>query len=221
MKRIFVILAVVSLVAFAVLTKYEDRTVIRDIDFAATVKLQERIDTSARLRLSAAVGNVLEGTAFFAGPLISSTLVIVITGYALIRPGKRPRWAALFIPVCFAGIVFVEFIVKEIVQHPPPPFFMIKNPSTIFPRYYVSGDFSYPSGHAARAAFLGIVTVAAFIRRRAVATRKQMVIMLAVLSVYVALVSVSKIYLGHHWASDVVGGLLLGIGMGSISGSVL
>lgn len=33
----------------------------------------------------------------------------------------------------------------------------------------------------------------------------------SILAAYVGLVSVSRIYLGHHWFSDIIGGGMLGI----------
>lgn len=69
-------------------------------------------------------------------------------------------------------------------------------------------DFSYPSGHVvgyvALFGFLWFVVYVRFVRSwwRTVA--------LVGLGLPIALVGVSRIYLGHHWASDVLGGYALG-----------
>jgi len=104
--------------------------------------------------------------------------------------------------------VLGEVYGKNVVHHPAPPFFMIKNPTTIFPSNYINEQYSYPSGHTARAIFLSIVAFALVKRKR---------IRYAIgLGIFVAIVAVGRIYLGHHWLSDIIGGGLLGGSMGII-----
>lgn len=67
------------------------------------------------------------------------------------------------------------------------------------------GFFSFPSGHASLVFSFAAVLVLAWRHTRWSAV----VITLAVL------VSVSRIYLGHHYPSDVLGGMMLGIGGGA------
>lgn len=200
------------LIAFALLSKFEDRQVIRDLDFAVTVKVQDAIDRSTRLRLKALTANVLEGSVFFAGPLITSLATVVLTGLAF---RKRKLWAFL-IPLCFALIVGVELVAKEMVHHPPPSFFMIKNPVSMFPKYHVSEEFSFPSGHAARAVFIGFLISDIGYR-----IMKKRWILWTGVGIYVFLVSLSKIYLGHHWFSDILAGIFLGSGFGVLTASIV
>ena len=203
MKRVTIVISVFLLIAFALLSKYEDRGFLRNLDFAVTVKVQERIDKSTHLRLADFVGNVMEGATFFAAPVFSTVAMLVLSGFAL-RKNRR----ALFIPILFAIIVLVELYGKTIVHHPSPPFSMIKHPTSLFPANYVNEQFSYPSGHAARAVFLAIIAY--------MLTRKRWFISFGLL-LYVAFVSISRIYLGEHWFTDVVGGLLLGSALGVLT----
>lgn len=208
-KSFNLIVAIVLLLGFAVLSKYEDRAVTKTIDFAATVKVQDRIDKSAHLRLAALVDNSMEGATFFAGPEFASIVVLILTAIAVYDwKNKKVRWKAVLIPVMFLLIVLVEVYGKTVIHHPSPPFSMIKHTTSVFPANYINEQFSYPSGHTARAVFIAVVAWALFHKKKWLGIG---------LALYVLLVAVSRIYLGHHWLSDVIGGGFLGAGLGIIS----
>ncbi|MEK7543284.1 MAG: phosphatase PAP2 family protein, partial [Patescibacteria group bacterium] len=222
-KRFFLlILACLMLLFFTLFSRAIKRGGMRELDFATTVKMQERIDNSSRLRLSRLTGEVMEGATFFASPMASTIAVLLLT---LITLTKRKKWriVALMIPLLFGLMTLAEVYGKSVVHHPAPPFFLLKNPTTVFPKYYIWEDYSYPSGHAARAIYLGIILYSYFIlhtsyfKQRGI---KAKMISIGILS-YISLMSVSRIYLGHHWLSDVIGGLALGAGSGVICQYIL
>ncbi|MEW6586683.1 MAG: phosphatase PAP2 family protein, partial [Nitrospirota bacterium] len=165
--------------------------------------------------------------------------IIGITIINIIKTRGWRRFLSMCIPLAFGLLTLVEIYGKSIVRHPAPPFFLLKNPTTVFPKYHVWEEYSYPSGHAARAMFLALVLLSTIqqynpkvrlprsggLQPRTpegrdfgagnITMRKRLFVGLG-LGLYVGLVSISRIYLGHHWFSDVIGGLLLGSSVGFI-----
>jgi len=67
-------------------------------------------------------------------PVPSIFFVGLLTVAAFVDVKHKKIWLrALLIPILFGALVLGELYGKSIVHHPAPPFFMIKNPTTIFP----------------------------------------------------------------------------------------
>jgi membrane-associated phospholipid phosphatase len=222
-RYFLIVLSLCFFLGFYFFSKAADSARMADIDFAASIKIQEKIDHSSRLRLAAFVGNILEGAVFFASPTISVVLILVCFFVSLYHwKKKKIHWWAWGILACFALLIAGEIYGKQAVHHPAPPFFMIKHPTTIFPKYHVVNDFSYPSGHTARAVFISLVAYALLtIQYPVFKTVRYRAGYGFALVGYVLLVATSSIYLGHHWLSDILGGVLLGGGFGLLTAAII
>lgn len=189
------VLVFVFLFSFYIFSREVKRGFLKQTDFNMTVRLQNHIP--------ARFDSLWEVIALPVTPAPAIAIVGIVTVAAFFD--TRIRFRALIIPLLFGLLVMGELYGKSVVHHPSPPFFMIKNPTTIFPQFYVNEQYSYPSGHTARAVFLGLVLW--------LVTKKRKSVAIAVIA-YIFLVAIGRMYLGSHWLSDVIGGALLGGAMG-------
>lgn len=204
---------ILLIILFAGFSKYVKSGHLKNLDFDTTIRLQDKIP--ARL------DEIMDDGGILADPIVSSTIVIIITGAGLINIKKKQiRLRYLVIPLGFFLLTMAEIYGKNFLPHPGPPFFMVKHPSTIFPKFTVMEPYSYPSGHAARATF--IVTTLLFLTFIKGWKSLNKKLFVAVLLIgYALFIYVSRIYLGHHWVTDIIGGSLLGGAFGIMVGGVI
>ncbi len=195
MHKKFFFLGLALLFIFAVLSRAVKYGFLRQTDFDTTVRLQNRIP--------ARFDQIWDDGAILADPVVSFGLAIALTAWAW----KKRKMRALIIPLGFLLVAAIELYGKTTLPHPGPPYFFVKHPTTVFPKFTVIEPFSYPSGHTARITFLALIAWI-FARKRAWAG-------FAMLG-YVVFIGLGRMYLGQHWLSDVLGGALLGSGFGII-----
>jgi undecaprenyl-diphosphatase len=123
-------------------------------------------------------------------------LLILVGGYYLVR--RRDRRSVAKLAAALVGAIVLYDIAKAAVGRARPP-------STIWIGHY-SGS-SFPSGHATQTvAFYGMLALMLG-ADRSVRTK---VILWSGAGLVALLVGASRIYLGAHWLSDVLGGNALG-----------
>lgn len=170
-------------------------------DFDTMVKLQDRI--------SGRFDGIFSYFSLLGSAEITIGLCLVLSLSSLLRR----RWLAVLGWLMIVPATIVEVMGKLVLFHPGPPVFFHRSLlPTSLPSFYVHTDYSYPSGHMTRTIF--IITV--FILLVIFSTRniRARFVAFCGLSVLAVLMGITRIYLGEHWLSDVLGGGLLGLSAG-------
>ena len=176
--------------AFAVLTLLVKTTPSFAIDLQITRAIQ-----SINLPFFGALMNVVSWPGF---GLQSVVIPILI---ALVIYGLGLRWEAVVALIAAVFSSAVNLLVKDLVQRPRPTMGVVKVISVL-------NSYSFPSGHVMYyLGFLGFIGFLVFSLLKASLKRS---LLLVLIGVPLLLIGISRIYLGEHWASDVLGSYLLG-----------
>jgi membrane-associated phospholipid phosphatase len=115
------------------------------------------------------------------------------------RPAARLRSGAGLTVIASAGI-YVESQINALIGRARPP---------VADWAGQAGGPSFPSGHTTAATLFALGCAWALLAR--VQSRRTRVVLWAAAGLYVAVIGWSRIWLGVHWPTDVLGGLLFGV----------
>jgi membrane-associated phospholipid phosphatase len=125
--------------------------------------------------------------------IISALIVLVIYSFGWQWEALTALLAALLPPL-------VNVLVKELIRRPRPTVDLVQV-------FGILDSYSFPSGHVMfYVGFFGFIWFLAFTLLKRSLGRT---LLLVFLGSMVTLIGISRIYLGQHWASDVLGAYLL------------
>lgn len=123
---------------------------------------------------------------------------VTITGTAMYAARKRPRLVAQ-LAVGALGGVSAELWIKRIFRRQRPQ---------LLPHLERVTSTSFPSGHSMSASSLYLTLAFVLARGRKLRARRGLA--LATAAAFASSVGATRVYLGVHWPTDVLGGLALG-----------
>ncbi len=136
---------------------------------------------------------IMQSISELALPVVLMVMLLAVQAFA---PGRRP---GLFAAINLVGVLVVNQVFKFLVQRPRPEGF----------RLIAESGYSFPSGHSMIAmGFYGLLAWMAWTYERDPVVRRVSVLGF---STVVILVGISRIYLGVHYASDVIAGFCLSL----------
>ncbi|MFH1662363.1 MAG: phosphatase PAP2 family protein [Chloroflexota bacterium] len=123
-------------------------------------------------------------------------VIIVLFVVTVLLFFKR-RLEALYVAALLSLAALFIWLIKVLVDRPRPGYELLGN-----------GGLSFPSGHVSYiVVLLGflIYLLPGLVKHRVIVTALQ-----AIMVILILLMMASRIYLGEHWPSDVLGGIMLG-----------
>jgi len=187
---LFLLVLLIITVAFGVLTFLVKTTSSFSIDLQITRGIQ-----SINIPVFGGVMVAISWLGFSPqSEIITALIILLILGFGL-------QWEALMALIAALLSIGLNVLVKDLIQRPRPGAALVHVFATLH-------DFSFPSGHVMfYTGFFGFIVFLAFTLLKPSLKRTLLLVFFGLL---VLLIGVSRIYVGEHWASDVVGAYLLG-----------
>jgi len=128
-------------------------------------------------------------------PLIAAAIVITLAV-------RRRSWLPVVLMlIAAAGSVLITVLGKDLTARARPPVIYAVPPLETSP--------SFPSGHTLNATVvLGLSAYLVMLGRRHLRSR---ILVASVVVVFVVAMGLSRVWLGHHWLTDVMAGWLVGL----------
>ena len=197
-------LFLLSLIIFLVFTVFSytvAKEMWQQIDFDTTVKLQDHI--------SRKYDEIFSWFSILGSVEVTFGIAGLFSIFSLFR---LKVWSFLGWLIIIPATI-IEVIGKLLLFHPATPVLFHRNVlETDLPSFYVHTNFSYPSGHMTRTVFLLTVFLTILVFKWK--DRFSKLILISGLIIFGFMMALTRVYLGEHWLSDVIGGGFLGVSSG-------
>lgn len=148
------------------------------------------------------IENALFDLTALGGSTVRSLVTLAAVGFMLLQTRYR---TAIFLLLTAASGELLDFGMKHLFNRPRP---------TIVPHLRETFSTSFPSGHAMGAAIVYLTLGAVLMR--AAQTRQTKIYIISVAVLLTMLAGVSRVYLGVHYPTDVIGGWIVGFVWASV-----
>lgn len=191
----FIAVGIVLLVIFYSFSFVVKEDLLHGHDFAVTVKVQNFIP----IRID---------------PFLSWFSILgsfeVTLGILILIVALRRKITGIILVGMFGFMHVVEIIGKAFLDHPGTPFMFHRYAlDVVFPSSYVQPGGSYPSGHSMRSTYLAVILLyIIFTSKKPPMAAK--LFMTFIIFTILFIMYISRVSLGEHWTTDVIGGALLG-----------
>ena len=126
--------------------------------------------------------------------LLPAAILLMIYGLGL-------HWETVAGSIAALLPALINLLVKEIIQRPRPTVDLVEV-------FRILTSYSFPSGHVMF--YVGFFGFLGFLSFTLMKRSWRRMVLITICSIFILLVGVSRINLGQHWASDVLGAYLLG-----------
>jgi len=205
LRRKIIFLSFCASLLFIVLAFFVHKDVFRSVDYQSMMSLQRLFPAWADIPFSILT---LTGSS-------EVILLAIFTIFVFLYIRKKILFTGIFLIV---AIYVIELLGKLSIYHPHPPTMLNRYVFSFYmpSSFLVKTNFSFPSGHMARSVFIACIFIYfIYCLRKNVRSRRFLMVLTGF---YIISMIISRIYLGEHWLSDVLGGVLLGF---SVAGFAL
>jgi undecaprenyl-diphosphatase len=189
---IFLVLALGGIAAFAAGEAFVELAEHFRLTTSSVYRADHAVNAALQNLRSPGFTTLLDAATIAGSPLGMALVVVVAAGVLLLR--KQPA-SAVFVLAAAAGGALLNLGLKAIFERVRPP---------AANAIAAAQGYSFPSGHAMGS--LIVLGSIGYVALRLPLRWKVKSAVLAALATAVALVGLSRVYLGVHWLSDIAGG---------------
>jgi undecaprenyl-diphosphatase len=159
-----------------------------------------KITRELREEQNPVVSQTLQWVSVLGETWIEAVLVGTVIAICLVRR----RWPEAVFVLATVSSVILTSVLKVLVGRPRPPSFL-GDPNDLF---WSVDQFSFPSGHVLfYIVFFGFIALLAWSHL----TGYVRWLIMVICGLLIVLIGPSRVYLGAHWASDVIGSYVIGV----------